>query len=553
MDTGTRKTANAYERPTHPARPASHHGDNSTVPAISRCDAGHHPSDLYIELPVDDNLYLRPEQVLRPQLSPECAAGYLRTLLKTNASLLGACDRAAFFQTLLNDLLDITGSGRAVLAKLDGDSGKAVAVSAIARGNFLKTDEIGNESLIDRALCSGVSFAVNCAKQGNSRLTVPLAAFNRVIGAIQLEAPAPARYCEDTLRLIAAIGAIAASVLERTGGLEALTGQPGQFRPGFKREHGIVGRSSQIHEVRRFIDRVAPVETTVLIHGESGTGKELVVRALHENSIRSKGSFVALNCAALTETLLESELFGHEKGSFTGAAGQKKGLLEAANGGTFFLDELGELAPPLQAKLLRAIQERAVVRVGGVHPIPVDIRLVGATNRDLAQEVRKGTFRQDLYYRLNVVSVKLPPLRERGNDVLLLANHFLGKYARESGRSIRGISPEARSLLTQYDWPGNVRELQNAIERAVLFTDSDIIEPRDLPEAIYAHSFAASNCGSPGFRRGITELKKQMLQQAIEQSGGNLTEAARQLGVHRNYVYRLVRSMKLRDKQPKRA
>ena len=223
----------------------------------------------------------------------------------------------------------------------------------------------------------------------------------------------------------------------------------------------------------RQIGRVAPSDSTVLITGESGTGKELVARAIHSNSPRAERPFVAINCAAITETLLESELFGHERGAFTGAIAQKKGRLETADGGTVLLDEIGELSPALQAKLLRVLQEREFERVGGTRSIAVDFRLVAATNRDLEQAIAAGTFRRDLYYRLNVVSLAVPPLRERPEDIPLLANHFARRHAANMKRRVTGVSPEALACLMAYDWPGNVRELENAIERAVVLGSTD--------------------------------------------------------------------------------
>src|ERR1700758_1087641 len=237
-------------------------------------------------------------------------------------------------------------------------------------------------------------------------------------------------------------------------------------------------------EVFQFVARVAPTESTVLIEGESGTGKELAARALHRNGRRSGKPFVAINCAAIPETLLESELFGHERGAFTGAASQKKGRLEVADGGVAFLDEIGELAPALQVKLLRVLQEREFERVGGTQTIKVDIRLIAATNRDLNEAVRKGEFRQDLYYRLAVVKLTMPPLRERKEDIPILTRHFVQKYAKRCKVKAKPVSREAMAALVHYDWPGNVRELENAIERALVMGSSDVVLLEDLPDSL---------------------------------------------------------------------
>jgi Nif-specific regulatory protein len=308
----------------------------------------------------------------------------------------------------------------------------------------------------------------------------------------------------------------------------------------------MIGESSRMREIYQFVSKVAAAESTVLIRGESGTGKELVARAIHRNSKRANRPFVAINCAALTESLLESELFGHERGAFTGAITQKKGRIEVADGGTLFLDEIGELALPLQAKLLRVLQEREFERVGGTRPIKVDIRLIAATNRDLGEAVKASLFRQDLFYRLNVVSVTLPPLRERRDDIALLATYFVQKYAHAANRSVSGITPEAHVLLRNYDWPGNVRELQNALERAVVLGASDHIRPEDLPESLVETRKPADAAGVLRYHEAVNSVKRQLIIRAIDQAGGNFTEAAKLLDLHPNYLHRLVRNMDIR-------
>jgi Nif-specific regulatory protein len=298
-------------------------------------------------------------------------------------------------------------------------------------------------------------------------------------------------------------------------------------------------------EVYRFLSRVAPTEATVLVAGESGTGKELVARAIHRNSPRANRPFVAINCAAIPEGLLESELFGYERGAFTGAQGQKKGRLEMANGGVVFLDEIGELAPSLQVKLLRVLQEREFERLGGSRPLWVDIRVIAATNKDLLQAVKAGTFREDLYYRLNVVSIVVPPLRERPADISILAEYFVSKFAIKCKVKTKKISPEVMSSLINYDWPGNVRELENAIERALVLAVSDVIRPEDLPESVLEKG-PAPGVQEAKYHRAVKQFKKQLILTAMEEARGNYTEAARILGVHANYLHRLVRNLNLR-------
>ncbi|MBV9209283.1 MAG: sigma 54-interacting transcriptional regulator, partial [Acidobacteria bacterium] len=299
------------------------------------------------------------------------------------------------------------------------------------------------------------------ASQAQSVLAVPLVLFEKMLGVIYLFTTDPvARFEEDHLQLITAIANIAAVALQNVRRLESLESENAELRATINLEHNMVGESDSMKELYKLISRIAKTDSTVLIRGESGTGKELAARAIQLNSPRAAKSFVALNCAALTETLLESELFGHEKGAFTGAISQKKGKLEMADGGTIFLDEIGELAQLLQAKLLRVLQEREFERVGGTRTIKVDLRLIAATNKDLEEAIRRGEFRQDLYYRLNVVSLEMPPLRERKEDIPLLASFFVEKYGHKCRQQAMKISKQARARLIAYDWPGNVRELK---------------------------------------------------------------------------------------------
>jgi Nif-specific regulatory protein len=299
-------------------------------------------------------------------------------------------------------------------------------------------------------------------------------------------------------------------------------------------------------KVYELVAKVARADATALIVGETGTGKELVARAIHLNSARAKRPFVAINCAALSETLLETELFGHERGAFTNAVAQKKGKLEIANGGTVFLDEVGELAPSLQSKLLRVLQEREFERVGGTHPIKIDVRVISATNRVLPEEVAARRFRGDLYHRLNVVTIAMPPLRERTEDIPLLANHFVDRSARKANRHVRGISAAALKHLMQHEWLGNVRELENVIERAVVLGVSDRIVPEDLPEWLLENA-KSHNGGLSRLHEGVRDTKVRLIREAFRDANRSYTGAARLLGVHPNYLHRMIRNLGLKS------
>ena len=345
------------------------------------------------------------------------------------------------------------------------------------RVGLVVSDALGNETL--RQVKTLFELKVR------SLLCVPLLVADRVLGAIYLDSTSSTvQFDEDHLQVMTAVAGIASLAFDNVRHWEQLQQENQELRAEIELEHNMVGGSPAMRKVFDFIRRVAPTDSTVLIQGESGTGKELVARAVHRNSSRADRPFVAINCAAITETLLESELFGHEKGAFTGAAAQKKGKVEVAEGGTLFLDEIGELAPGLQAKLLRVLQEREFERLGGNKPIKLNIRLVAATNRSLPEAVKAGTFRNDLYYRLNVVALNMPLLRERREDISVLAEHFVAKASRKCGMRMKSLSSEALACLMHYDWPGNVRELENALERALVLGSTDSILPDDLPEAV---------------------------------------------------------------------
>ena len=356
-------------------------------------------------------------------------------------------------------------------------------------------------------------------------------------------APGRGPFSVDDLQVLAAIGAIGGIALDRVRHLEWLAGENRRLQADLTADHNLIGESAAMKSVHRFISRVAATDATVLLRGESGTGKELVASAIHRSSARSHGPFVAINCAALPEALLESELFGHERGAFSGAIAQKRGKLEMADGGTVFLDEIGELAVHLQAKLLRVLQDQVVERIGARRGIKIDARVVAATNRDLEAAIQHATFREDLYFRLNVVSLTMPPLRDRRDDLPLLASYFVRQHASRCKRDVKGIAKEARNLLMAYDWPGNVRELSNAIERAVVLGSQDVILPEDLPEAIVE---AGGGDVDAGFHSQVADRKRDIISTALERSGGNVARAARELSLQPTYLHRLIRTLGVR-------
>ncbi len=307
----------------------------------------------------------------------------------------------------------------------------------------------------------------------------------------------------------------------------------------------IVGRSKGMVEVLRLVDQVCETNSTVLIYGETGTGKELVAKALHDNSQRSKGPYIRVNCAAMPDSLLESELFGHEKGAFTGAISRRKGCFEEANKGTIFLDEIGELSPVAQAKLLRVLQEKEIQPLGSSRVIKVDVRVVTATNKDLEGEVRQGSFRSDLYYRLNVFPIFVPPLRERGTDILLLADYFVLKYANEFNKEVKRISTSAIDLLMSYHWPGNVRELENCIERAVVLATKETIEASNLPPSLQISSSQEVKNGRGKFEVLVANFERDLLMDALKEAKGNQTEAAKLLGTTKRVVQYKIKKYKI--------
>ncbi len=417
-----------------------------------------------------------------------------------------------------------------------------------------------SRTVVERVIHGGVTVLVNDIATSDSLRTaeslvtarisslmcVPLMVIENIIGVIYLDTSDPLEsFDEGHLQLLMGIAGIAAVSLENSRQMERLEGENSRLRSSLAIEHNMIGESAAMQDIYQFIQRVASARSAVLICGESGTGKELAAHAIHTNSPRATQPFVAINCAALTESLLESELFGHEKGAFTGAIGKKQGKLEVAHGGTVFLDEIGEMTLPMQSRLLRFLQDHKIERVGGTHSMELDVRVIAATNRNLEEAIKTGAFRTDLYHRLNVVKVTMPALRDRRDDIPLLASYFAAKYANECKRAVTGISPEARALLQGYEWPGNVRELENAIERAVVLGSHETIGPEDLPRRIMD---SAENAAAIGVKyyEAVKDAKRQLIINALEQAQGNYTEAAKALGIHPNNLHRIIRTLDLK-------
>jgi transcriptional regulator with PAS, ATPase and Fis domain len=387
--------------------------------------------------------------------------------------------------------------------------------------------------------------------QVRALLCVPLGNRERVLGAIYVEASRPHALVERHLDLALAAAAIAQLALATLLQLSWLREENRRLRGQGDGTLRMVGESPSMKRLHALIRRVGATTSTVLIRGESGTGKELCAQAIHAASARAEGPFVAINCATLSDTLLESELFGHEKGAFTGAVARKIGKVELAHGGTLFLDEIGELPLALQARLLRVLQEREIDRVGGTRPIVVDVRIVAATNRDLEGAMRAGRFREDLFYRLDVVTLSTPPLRERREDILLLARHFTRVCGERVGRRVVGLSDEVRAALLAYDWPGNVRQLGNVIERALVLGSDELIQLEDLPDEVLAARtpppMGDAKSEAESFHDVILATKRRLIVEAYERAGDDHQRAAAQLGVHANSLHRLIRTLGLKS------
>lgn len=512
-----------------------------------------------VRLEKKDALYLKPAAVVAALPADARIARDLNALLKMSTWLSTASGLAQLQETLLEMLLETIPAERGAILLVKENSEDLVASYGRDKNSETQQPIRISRSVVGKVLREGVAMLCVDVKQDQalrdaesllasqicSLLCVPLLIRERVTGLIYLDNSNPAMTLDEGhLQLLTAVGSIAAVAIENVQRLEWLQLENQRLHQEINLEHNMIGESPRILEVYRFIERIAQTDSTVLIRGESGTGKELVAHAIHNNSTRSDQPFVAINCAVLSETLLESELFGYEKGAFTGAVAQKRGRFEVADGGTLFLDEVGELTPATQAKLLRVLQERQFERLGSTRTIDVDVRVIAATNRNLEVAIKDGSFRQDLYYRLNVIALTLPPLRERREDIPLLAYYFVAKYSKKCKRLVSGISPEARACMLAYDWPGNVREMENTIERAVVLGNTDVLMPDDLPETLLTTASAPQDLSN--YHEAVIEMKKNFILRAIEQANGNYTEAAKLLGIHPTNLHRLIRTMGLR-------
>ena len=376
-------------------------------------------------------------------------------------------------------------------------------------------------------------------------ICVPLLGVQRTVGVIYLSSSKLENsFRDDHVHFLNSTASIAGVALENLLALQALQAENQRLRADISSAEDMVGDGKTMRKIAGFIAKVAPGDSTVLILGESGTGKEVVARAIHAASPRAGMPFVAINCAAIPADLLESELFGHEKGSFTGAVAMKKGKLEVAESGTVLLDEIGDMPAIMQAKLLRVLQQKEFDRIGGLRPLKLHARILAATNKDLEQAIRAGEFRQDLFFRLNVVSVAIPALRKRREDIPLLAIYFATRYAQKCNRPFKGITSEAKTLLMNYDWPGNIRELENAIEHAIVLGASDEIRPEDLPESLL--EVQVNKTDGSRYHAAISELKKRLIRDALTEADGSYTDAAKILGVHPNYLHRLIRKLEMK-------
>jgi transcriptional regulator with GAF, ATPase, and Fis domain len=496
--------------------------------------------------------------------SPSARSPALDTLVAFSERLLAASDTARLLDELLDALIEVTGADKGFLILFEAGERIVRAARNVARETIEGTVESVSDSIIQQVVESRRSLVVGDALHDahwsgatsvvNLRLCsvmcAPLMQKGEVFGVIYLGNDRVASLFDDgSLEVLTVFAAQASLLLQHALLLDALRRENLALKEAASsRQYGdLIGAGPGMREVYRRIERVAGTDISVLVSGETGTGKEVVAREVHRRSARASGPFIAVNCGAIPEPLLESELFGHIKGSFTGATASRIGKFQAASGGSLFLDEIAEMPASLQVKLLRALQDRAVTRVGDAHPEPVDIRVIAATNRVLEEEIKRGTFREDLYYRLNVVAIRLPPLRERMEDVPVFARFFLQKYAREFGSRVRGFTPAAVLALKKYSWPGNIRELENRVKKAVVLAEKAVVGPEDLDlrteelEPILPLAQAKE------------EFQKRYISEVLDRNGGNRTKTAKDLDVDPRTIFRHLEKLEAERQEPRPA
>ena len=491
-----------------------------------------------------------PRPAAAPAARPD-ASSVLRRLIDFSAKLLQSRDADALLEALLDEAVALTGADRAVLL-VNQESGLQVrAARNVSRETLTDARHRLSDTILAKVVATCQPLLVQNAVadpefsasasvidlQLSSVLCVPLGDQPPPIGVLYLGTDRfRGGFDGEALELTTIFAAQAGLLLRNALLLDELRLDVRELQDQLAHERygSLLGACEGMRDVYRQVDKVAPTDITVLLEGETGTGKELIAREIHRRSPRAEGPFVTLNCGAVPETLLETELFGHARGAFTGAVASRPGRFQAASGGTLFLDEVGEMTPGLQVKLLRAVDENQVTRVGETRPEPVDIRVVAATHRVLEEEVKKGSFREDLYYRLNTLRVRLPPLRERGDDVLVLARYYLGLFTAEYGSRARGFSPRAQSAMRKHPWPGNVRELKNRIQRAVVLAERALLGPEDLELA------EAELAPVLTLAQAKEEFQRRYIEQILARNGGNRTRAARDLGVDPRTVFRFL-------------
>lgn len=499
------------------------------------------------------------------QFQSELSFNGLAALYKIARLLASGQDLETIMSTILEILENNAGMKRGMISILSPDNSEvAVDVAhGISESDKKKGKYRPGEGITGRVVATGRPIAIptlddeptfldrtgarrNLNHSDLAFLCVPIKSGNNVIGAISADRVAvhgteanldgEIEFLEAVANLIAQIVQVRRREYDRIHALEKENQELRRTLENKGKPDQMIGNSSTMYDVYRQIGQVASTMTTVTIRGETGTGKELVARAIHIKSPCINGPFVAVNCAALPESLLESELFGHEKGSFTGATSKRIGRFEAADNGTLFLDEIGEMPLSAQSRLLRAIQEKEFQRVGGCESIKVNVRLICATNRDLETDVKEGRFREDLYYRINVFSIPLPPLRERGADVLLLADYFVKKYSILHDKQIERISTPAIDMLSAYHWPGNVRELENVMERAVIVATGNVIEGQDLPPTLQIKDITLQGDRKDSFENLVAAYERDLIIDALKDANGNQTEAAKVLGTTKRII-----------------